>query len=211
MRDELPTPPPRTVFLEDFDAPLTYVHSVVTLEDPAFFRTCYRVVEVRPDLIRPQVRLHADHVLLFKPRLGGDAFDAAWLEDWAKQRRFAMERPTAWFLADSRSPVGEGYFRCLCVTQTAAPKHDPLGDLDWQPADGSESHDSLGTLLSSFIKSEVDRVGEDCRHGLHPPSGRDGNNRFLMWDDETAYLEFAAAVVSPDELRFWSRPVQYHK
>lgn len=195
-----------TVFLSDFDSDLTFFHGASSCETPYWTENFIEPILKNGFLEPPVSRLHRDHVLLCRRSSLSEI--ARPFQAWLAEQGF-LNKPGRIFLTTSTHPIEDGFFRWLCIV--CYPVDEPLAipataPLDWQ--NFLTDANTLEEALDDFIHQECRRLHDSMRFldHLYP-------KKVLprMFDTETAYLEFAAAVWSREVLNFWSRPVQYPK
>ncbi len=200
-------PFPTGVLLCDFESDLTFFHGTITCADTEWFEKLFGVL-VR-HAIGPATRLHKDHVLLLRsPAHNSDI--VASFQDWLQKQGFSTGL-LQFFCTRSEYPIEDGFFTCVSAVAGSVGARSDLeatGTLKWQ--EFATDSDAIGHVLADFIAEEEQRHGgHDLMQFLDELySARD---RPRLFDMESAYLEFAASIWSANELRFWSRPVQYPK
>ncbi|MCH7729610.1 MAG: hypothetical protein IH991_24495 [Planctomycetes bacterium] len=190
----------------DFDAELTFFHTpmIIMLASEKGVGDYLRIAPASA------TRLHKDHVLLiYRFRDSSDVGGS--FQSWLDQRGFATERPLRFFRTSTENPVEDGFFACLCAVEgdSGVPERLGSGNVpDWQ--EFSTDSTTIGDVLVDFVNEEVKRIDN---HGCMQFLDRLYAQRPMpkLFDTESAFQEFAASVWSANELRFWSRPVQYPK
>jgi hypothetical protein len=135
------------------------------------------------------------------------------LSQWLRQRGYDNESAQHVFGVRSRTPIEDGFFTCLCVTNGAltVPREiESAGRFEWDELSPDSSE--IGRILVEFIRGEHQRVDEPATllhelYGADRDAKKSGNRKFF--DNAYAHMEFAASVLSKDQLRFWSRPVNW--
>lgn len=177
------------------------------------------VIEAEP---RPPVRLHSENVLLLRGSSSEVAVSkdheslSKWLMkfDWSPDRSFCFQEAT------TARPVEDGFVRCVRIIVVGEKQSSSEDDrLHWTASEPLLS--SLFDTFSKFMHDESERVKRSfsCEQWLHDwykasPQEEKTHPGFAIlqqFDDGITRIEFAGSVVSPTELRFWSRVACYHK
>ena len=177
------------------------------------------VVGVEP---RPPVRLHSDNVLLLRgsPSEVAASKDHESLSKWLMRFDWSPDRPFCFQEATTAKPVEDGFVRCvriIVVGENQSPSEDDR--LHWTASEPLP--DSLFDTFSKFMHDESERVKRSfsCEQFLRDwytavPQEEKTHPGFAIlqqFDDGITRIEFAGSVISPTELRFWSRVACYHK
>lgn len=213
------------LLLEHFDADLTVDQKAWdrTVKDIAAATRIYRWATCYHDLApvnHSPIRLHGDNLLLsdshYSEANGPEADLSMWLErmGWTGIRPFNMQH------ASARTPLEDGFFSCLRITagNVTAPS-EPF--LAWEPA--LDQPLSIHDALIEFIRQELAQPwgNRKCEEYVREYYMKDPSAKlthpvfalidFPVFDMGMLCTTFAGSILSPQELRFWSRPTYYHK
>ncbi|MHC5544878.1 hypothetical protein ACYOEI_42125, partial [Singulisphaera rosea] len=120
-------------------------------------------------------------------------------------------------------PIEDGYFRGIRAVVTGSePQATDDGRLGWIPSDSAPG--GLTTRLARFMRGELERIGgdsSDCENYIRNcytavPEEQLAHPAFALvqyplFDMGSISIEFAGSILSPTELRLWSRPAYFHK
>ncbi|MCY3005076.1 MAG: hypothetical protein NTV29_03750 [Planctomycetota bacterium] len=216
---------PGLLLLEDFDADLTVDQKAWdrTVQDIATATRIYRWASSYHNLApvnHSPVRLHGDNLLLsdshYSETHGPETDLSMWLErmGWTDDRSFDVQQ------ANTEKPLEDGFFSCLRIT--VGKGTDPSDTLlAWKPSSGHSP--SIHGALVEFVQQELSQPWGrgKCEEYLracyrtatsvqltHPVFALID---FPVFDMGMLSTTFAGAVLSRQELRFWSRPTYFHK
>jgi hypothetical protein len=188
---------------------LTFFHGALTsAKDPNHLLSLLGLVPLATDLLAPRVRLHDRDVLLLHDGLTSPD-DVVAFNEWLEKQGFAPRRALAAFVARSDSPVDDGFLACLRLVEVGMSEVTRSELLRWREFPAGAS--SAGHIVLDFIEQERLRLGSFAGTRFLEASYRSSepSRNHRLFDEECGRVEFAASVWPSDELRFWSRPVQY--
>ena len=161
------------------------------------------------------VRLHSSNLLLISK--GVITSPESQLPIWLDYMQFETNRSFTVEETTTTKPLEDGYFRCVRLMFEESPVE--TNEIVWKAQKAST--ESVIEALARFIREESRQPWFDCEKFLLTHYSDASQEQlmhpiFTMIDfgafcNGSVRMYYAASIVSPNEIRLWSRPMYLHK